>query len=485
MVKHLSFLQALPLALLGLLLNLTPTWADSNLETGYYYITNAYDETRALWGRYPYLGWNTLDKTHPGFVFYLQKAPTETNNYGETVTDNYYMQCLDYSAWFYGVPYGYVTTLTKDKGERQTVRFAKLSNGNYSFQPTTVRKDFINAKTPQYNCFGVETNSKQFTYGVKALHQTTSESTVRQWKITKLTDDELQMVLNNQLSQALMQAYATYTATTASILGTEGLITNGTSTDAWGTGSQFFGPEETSASIERSATGAYSCFAYLIDGDMGTRYQSNWQASVHAAPQFLQVDLGEDKTVNAFRLHYGKKYEYPARSVWRDITLYATNDASIALDQKASTKTDIAANPSWHKIGSYRFPTDKIVYSTAATGNLRTVEKYYKLYMDECYIDVDFAWPGDAYRYLRFYVDEPLIYNSYTGKDFTFNELQIYERTEPAVVHSKQAEAKALLSAISAAESKLSASTATEEDITTCKRPLTKCLKKPASASPK
>lgn len=472
MSKHLSFLRILPLAMLGLLLNLTPSRADEDLETGFYFITNVSDETKALWGRYPYLGWNTLDKTQPGFVFYIEKAPTETNNNNETVTDNYYLQCVDYSAWFYGVPAGYVTTLTKDRSERRTVRFAKLSDGNYSFQPTTLRFDFKNLQLPQNNFFGVESDHK--TYSVDGLSQWTSNGNLKHWKLTKLTADELQTVLNNLLSQTLMEAYSTYNTATASFLGTDKLITEGTSSDAWGTGSQFFGPEEPSASVENSSSGAYSAFSYLIDGNMTNRYQATWQAAVHAAPQFLQVDLGEGKTVNAFRLHYGKNGYWPSRSVWRDITLYATNDASIALDQTASTKSDIASNTSWHKIGSYRFPTDQIINPAEATANERDIDKYYKLYEDERYIDIDFAWAGDAYRYLRFYVDEPLLYNNATGKDFTLSELQIYERKEPAIIHSKQIEAQALSSAISTAENKLSSGTATSDDIKTLQEAIDK-----------
>jgi hypothetical protein len=181
---------------------------------------------------------------------------------------------------------------------------------------------------------------------------------------------------------------------------TKGLITNADDNDP--DNNQLWGTEEPSAD--------YSSYAHLIDGDLGTCFQATWNSSAATPPQWLQVDL-KDHPVQNFQFYFGlRDGNWGALEQWSDITLYATNDETVAKDENVKTLDQVKTYDAWKEIGEYQLPTD--LAKTQLDGSNRGF--YYSINrMDQ------------AYRFLRFFVNST--YSPQANMMFTIGEFQLYE----------------------------------------------------------
>lgn len=183
---------------------------------------------------------------------------------------------------------------------------------------------------------------------------------------------------------------------------TNGLITNADDNDP--DNNQLWGTQEPSAD--------YSSYNHLIDGDLNTCFQSTWSSDTASPPQWLQVDL-EDQPVQNFQFYFGlRDGMWGALEQWSDITLYATNEESLAKDENIQTIDQVMTYDGWKKVGEYQLPTDIATSNPDGSGR----GFYYSINrMDQ------------AYRYLRFFVNST--YSPQANMMFTIGEFQIYKNT--------------------------------------------------------
>lgn len=174
------------------------------------------------------------------------------------------------------------------------------------------------------------------------------------------------------------------------------LITNATDGSAE---NQFWGTQEPGA-----VTDGYSRYAHLIDGTTSTCFQSTWSTSVATPPQPFQVDL-RDHPVKNFAFEFGlRDGDWGYRELWTDVTLYATNDATVAAQDAKSFNAS-----TWDKIAHLTdFPTDWISGDNNRYFTYRVVDMAQK-----------------EYRFYRFMVNQTLVPQS--NMMYTIGEFQMYE----------------------------------------------------------
>lgn len=378
----------------------------ANIESGYYYILSKGSESKAMLNMNLLLGWDPLERGNPQFIFYLSSSGTGDNEY--------WMQSLADSSYFSVVPAYYVTQNSKDINERQALIFEKQDDGGFKIRPVNVRPDHSTSSYKEHGNFSAGNNWP--SSGAPTVHHALAQWTGDSWHLEKVPDAELATA---RLKGLVALAVETYKNTFLSSTEETGLIGEVNPTDkATGAGSPFY-------TTCQQTSDNNSSFANLIDGNTKTYFQSSWTASVAPKPQWIQVDLGKDKNIKAFQLKLGLRDgiwgsdEQPA-----DITLYGTNDESLAMSTTIKTKAQVNEQSGWTRIGEYNMPLDQA--QTTEKGSWTGYTRITSSTASNRYITKDFFMPQGAFRYVRFYVNETVVPAS-DNRDLTFGEWQMYK----------------------------------------------------------
>jgi hypothetical protein len=445
---------------LGLLGVSSPAMADwSTFQNGYYYITAMNgSEERAAYMNNTKLSWDPIERGNPSFMFYLEKTNTK---------DQYYMQSLSEGSWFGDVLAYYVTGFYPTKEQRLATIFAPNSDGEtYKWRPAKMRPDHSDAEQySQYGNFGFDGQTARDANGdgTPDAYHALSQWGGADWKLEAVPESELNSA---KMSLSLRKAFDVYNSAQLYTVSTDPLITNvdETADPATGEPSQFF-------AICQRTDDANSSFANLIDGNADdNHFQSTWttETGVTKYDQWLQVDVsadGTDKQVAGFQLKLGlRSNAWGSAQQPTDITLYATNDETIAKDADISAIQTVANTDGWVKIGDFNLPYDKALkYVNGNWGDqyLATING------DEAknrWLTKDIVLMGNKYRFLRFYMNEMAVNNS-DNHQFTFSQFQLYEIPDPAVSDAQKDKVDALKSLIEDGQAKVKAGTVTADDI--------------------
>jgi hypothetical protein len=426
-------------ALLGVNVSMLAQTGTTSIESGYYYIYANGSETQAIENMNLFLRWDPLERGNAAFIFHLQKADD-----GE---DQYWMQSLADSSWFYGCTNYYITEMRAKESDKRTIRFVPQDDGTFKIRPTESRPD-LTGENEQYNFFlPQDTRTDVTPYDYHPLAQWSGSS----WTIEKVPDYELTTAeLNINLNKALDCLTSAFKYTTSS----EELITNGNAKDeSTGDGSQFL-------SVCQRTDDASSSFANLIDRNTSTYFQSTWDNSM-VSPQWIQVDAG--KELDAFQLKIGvRDGVWGSAEQWTNVSLFATNDMTTANNLNVASIDQVEANPNWTRIGDYTFSTDKsLVYGS---GNWNKQQLQIVSDLTDRYLTKNFILPDGKYRYLRFYVNQTAIPQS-DNKDFTLGELQMYENTNVTVNSNVATEVENLKGLIAKTKNLILSNTGTSTDV--------------------
>lgn len=454
MKRVLSFL----VAFLGLLGVSSPAMADwTTFANGYYYVSamNGTDE-RAIYSNSTKLSWDPIERSNPAFIFYLEKA-------GET--NQYYMQALLDGKWFSGVPAYYATECSATKENRQAVIFDPNTDGEtYKMRPAKMRPDYSDPEAyKQHGNFGFDGNKDANGDGTPDFYHAFSQWGGADWKLTPVPETELNSA---KMSLALRKAFEAFNSAQLYTVSSDPLITNvdETADPATGEPSQFF------ALCQRTSD-TNSSFANLIDSTSNGKYfQSTWttETNITKDDQWLQVDAsadGSDKQIAGFQLKLGLRNDaWGSAQQPTDITIYATNDETIAKDADISAIQTVANTNGWVKIGDINLPYDKALkYVNGNWGDqyLATVNG------DEAknrWITKNIVMMGGKYRFIRFYMNQMAVNNS-DNHQFTFARFQLYEIANPAVAEAQKEKVDALKSLIEDAQAKVKADNVSADDL--------------------
>lgn len=458
--------------LAALIVGFSLTSASAAIESGYYYVKTG---SNAMINEARFLGWDTFKAGNVAMMFYI-----------ENISDNeYYMQSLDDGNWFSNTNC-YYTAEMRGIEDRVSLTFEPNGDG-YKIRPTAPRADYPNgvytSTTTTKNEDGTETKTtttlKYTDYGNFAcdpaqstLHGSGSgrsasgdafpkrplgQWTGATWTFEAVPEAELNLA---QLKVNLRHALDVYNQARDYTVGDK-LITDA---------SQITGgsrqPED------------YSSFANLIDGDLGTCYQATWSTSIWPVangPQWLQVDLGEGNDQSDLELRFGLRNNFWGTvEQWRDVTVYATNDATAAAATENTTMSDLASNTAWTRVADLMLTEGMAVdrNSRKPMASKNNITDYYKNYWkllqhwdvaqhtSNRYIIKDFSLT-QPYRYLRFYVNTTVSRFS-NNTEFTIGEFQLYGTSGA----SNATDVTTLASQIDAANAALRAGAATAEQVT-------------------
>lgn len=425
--------------LLGVNVSMMAQSATTSIESGYYYIYANGSETQAIENMNLFLRWDPLERGNAAFIFHLQKADD-----GE---DQYWMQSLVDSSWFYGCTNYYITEMRANENDKRTIRFVAQDDGTFKIRPTESRAD-LTGGNEQYNFFQPQDTRTDVTpHDYHPLAQWSGSS----WTVEKVPDYELTTAeLNIDLTKALDCINNAFKYTTSS----EKLITNGNAKDeSTGDGSQFL-------SVCQRIDDTNSSFANLIDGNTATYFQSTWDNSM-VSPQWIQVDAG--KELDAFQLKIGIRDGFwGSAEQCTNFSLFATNDMTTANNLNAVSIDQVESDPNWTRIGNYTFSTDK----SLAYGDGNWNKKQLQIVSDltDRYLTKNFILPDGKYRYLRFYVNQTVIPQS-ENQEFTLGELQMYENTNVTVNSNVATEVENLKGLIAKTKILISSNTGTSTDV--------------------
>ena len=415
----------------------------TDIATGYYYVYA--NEAQALVNINKMLKWDPLQRGNAAFIFYIEKAGD-----GEDFAE-YWVQSLYDDSWFSCVPNYYITEF---RGEDEKARFVfdPIDGGGYGIRPLWDRPDMTKESGNWDHNWMQTTASRSTSFsGTTGDYHPLAQWTKQSWYVEQVPDYELATA---KLRVALKKAIVAYQNANQYTVGEEGLITNVESDDpATGYGSQFL------STCQRNE--AYSSFANLIDGDLGTCFQATWSAEESSAPQWLQIDAS--KEVEGFQLKIGlRNSDWGSIGMWQDITLFATNDENAANDLALTTIEDVIADPAWVRIGEYEYSTSLcLAYGEGNWG--MTQLKAHPTNTDR-WMTKDFLLFGNKYRYLRFFVNQTMNPHS-ENKDFTLGEVQIYEISNTTVNASISEKVNALKDLIEKTKTMIAEQSGTEADV--------------------
>lgn len=391
--------------LCGLLCSLSAA-ETANIESGYYYILSKGSESKAMININMLLGWDPLERANPQFIFYISPSGTGDNRY--------WLQSLADSSYFSVIPGYYVTQNSKDINERQALIFEKQSDGGFKIRPVNIRPDH-NATT--YALQGNFSAGNTWpSSGAPTVHHALAQWTGDSWHLEKVPDAELATARLKGLIALGIETYKN-----AFILSKDDaeIIREVKPTDtATGVGSPFY-------TTCQQTSDSRSSFANLIDGNTNSYFQSSWNASTAPKPQWIQVDLGKNSKIRAFQLKLGlRDGAWGSNEQPSDITLYGTNDESLAMSTTVKTKAQVDAQSGWTRIGEYNMPLDQAL--TTEKGNWTGYTRITTSKGSNRYITRDFFMPQGTFRYVRFYVNETVLPGS-DNRDLTFGEWQMYK----------------------------------------------------------
>lgn len=254
---------------------------------------------------------------------------------------------------------------------------------------------------------------------------TSTSYNYRNWMINRVTDQALidsivnssgQAQVNEAMNAALAQAEPAYKAVFKYDVDlNDGLITETVEGD---TKTDTQKPRQGQL-VGTQVNDTYTSYANLIDGNLGSCFQSTWTASQWDAqvdnatgkarnPQWLQADL-RGNPVDNFEFYFGlRDNNWGWREFWNDIDIYATNDEALA----GEDATDLSQ---WTHVGNYN---DLLSYMQPANAGENTTGRY--IYYPVTGLD-------QQYRYLRFCVNSTLQVQA--NMMFTIGEFQIYKLT--------------------------------------------------------
>lgn len=460
-----------------LVLGFSLTSASAAISNGYYYIKTG---SNAMINEARFLGWDTFKSGNIAMMFYIENISG----------DEYYMQSLDDGNWFSNQNAGYITEMRGEE-DRASVTFEPNGTG-FKIRPTAPRADYPNGvytrttttideqgdtttttTTLNYTdygnfaCDGARStlngsyNSDSKTYSGDAFpKRPLGQWTGAIWTVEAVPEAELNLA---QLKVNLRRALDVYNQARDYTVG------NALITDA----SQLSGgsrqPED------------YSSFANLIDGDLSSCYQATWSNSIWPVangPQWLQVDLGESNAQSDLELRFGLRSNFWGTvEQWRDVTIYATNDATAAAATENTTMTDLASNTAWTRVADLMLTEGMAVDRTSRkpmaskSGITDYYQNYWKLLQhwdvaqntSNRYIIKNFSLT-QSYRYLRFYVNTTVSRFS-DNMEFTIGELQLYGTSGA----SSATDVSTLASQIDAANAALRTGSATSDLVSSLK----------------
>lgn len=442
-----------------LIVGFSLTSASAAIENGYYYVKTG---SNAMINEARFLGWDTFKAGNVAMMFYI-----------ENISDNeYYMQSLDDGNWFSNTNCGYTAEM---RGIEDRVSLTFEPNGDgYKIRPTAPRADYPNgvytSKTTtlkytdygNFACDAAHSTLHGSGSGSKASGEAFPKRPLGQWTgatwtVEAVPEAELNLA---QLKVNLRHALDVYNQARDYTVGDK-LITDA---------SQITGgsrqPED------------YSSFANLIDGNLGTCYQATWDKSIWPVangPQWLQVDLGEGNAQSDLELQFGLRNDFWGTvEQWRDVTIYATNDATAAAATEKTTMSDLASNTAWTRVADLMLTEGMAVDRSsrkpmASRDNALDYYKNQKKLLqhwdvaqstNDRYIIKNFSLT-QPYRYLRFYVNTTVSRFS-DNTEFTIGEFQL-NSTSGA---SNATDVSTLTSQIDAANAALRAGSATAEQVT-------------------
>lgn len=462
--------------LAALIVGFSLTSASAAISNGYYYIKTG--SSNAMINEARFLGWDTFKSGNMAMMFYIENISG----------DEYYLQSLDDGNWFSNQNAGYITEM-RGIEDRASITFEPKGTG-YKIRPTAPRADYPNGVDKRnsqhkytdygnFTCDGVhnilngsswkdttyttsgEINKVTTKYSGDAFPQRSlGQWTGATWTVEAVPEAELNLA---QLKVNLRRALDVYNQARDYTVGSA-LITDST---------QF--------SAVSQQPESYSSFANLIDGNLGTCYQATWDNSKWAVangPQWLQVDLGEGNAQSDLELQFGLRNNFWGTvEQWRDVTIYATNDATAATATENTTMADLASNTAWTRVSDLLLTEGMAVDRTSrkpmASKNDITdyYQNYWKLlqhwdvaqHTSNRYIIKNFSLT-QPYRYLRFYVNTTV--SRFSGNmEFTIGDFQLYGTSGA----SNATDVSTLASQIDAANTALRAGSATADLVSSLK----------------
>lgn len=424
----------------------------TNLDNGYYRVISNSDKSAAFRYLTHQLHWDKLDKTAPDEIFYLEKSSDTTYPYStdEGGFQYYQVQSLATGEWFSGQTDYSRYEMHGDMSSRLPLDFARQGDGTYLVRTPGIRWDFGTTYDHTYAGMCLMP-SKQRNY--KYFNQWNNTGGTYAWRVEKVTDAELNAA---KMRLAVKEAYKIYNSRLAYDEDSVGLINIPTkASDTYGTGTPIF----VSGSIN-DGTGSAD-FTHLVDGKTSTYFQSAWsgkyadKTTAVTAPQFFQVDLGEDATSRGVRMKMGlREGSWGCSSQPAAITLFATNDSEAAAGD--FTLADCSSDSKWLKIGESKLDESKsVTYTTSHNVSQCTWNNA----SANTYLYENFGLKDETYRYLRFYVNNTLFPNS-DLMDYCLSELQLYDLEDVAVIGSKKYLVNQLNNAVKTAEDVLKAGAA-------------------------
>lgn len=416
----------------------------TTLADGYYRIVSNSDKNAAFRYLTHQLHWDVLDRTAPDEIFYLEKSTDTTYPYStdEGGFQYYQIRNLATGEWYSGQTDYTRYEMHGDLSSRLPLDFARQGDGTYLVRTPGIRWDFGTTYDHTYAGMCLMP-SKQRAY--KYFNQWNNSGGTYAWRVEKVTDAELNAA---KMRLAVKEAYKIYNSRLAYDEGTTGLISiPNNASDLYGTGTPIF----VSGSVKEGSTSGD--FTYLVDGKTSTYFQGAWSgkyadnSTAISAPQFFQVDLGEDATSRGVRMKMGlREGGWGCSSQPAAITLYATNDSEAASGDY--TLADCAANSQWLKIGESKLDeSNSVTYTTAHNVSQCT----WKTAAANTYLYENFGLKDQTYRYLRFYVNNTLFPNT-DLMDYCLSELQLYDLEDVAVIGSKTYLVNRLNDAVTTAE---------------------------------
>lgn len=315
------------------------------------------------------------------------------------------------SGRFIGSYNGSVVTTTS--GQEVAQKFAYINNGIWNASNTA------NDGTYTLFTYGTETS------GAIVIN---TGYTHNQWMLRKVTDQALidslvnsssQVQINEAMNAALAQAEPAYKAVFKYDVDlTDGLIKEVDEKNP--RNGQIVGTQEPSATNTENVSANYSAYQFLIDGNLGSCFQSTWNTGVWDAggdrapsvgtdnPQWLQVDL-RNNPVDNFEFLFGLRAgDWGWKECWTDIDIYGTNSEALA----GEDATDLAQ---WSHIGKF---TDLTSYMRPKDASMNSDNR--NIYYPVTGVD-------QKYRYLRFCVNNTIVPQA--NMMYTIGEFQVYALT--------------------------------------------------------
>lgn len=403
------------------------------------------------------LSWDPLERTNPAFIFKLEKADNDSC---------FYMQNLLSETWYWDTPAFYFCEF-RDKTQRNPILFEKDdSTGLYKIRQETPRQDYIRNQGEWPIRGNFTTTQTMYLYGNGSVYHPVAQSTYYSvWTLEKVSDADLKAA---QMKVALRKAVQIYNDQSTYVLSDTPLITNVPDDCDPQTGEpgQFF-------SYCQSRTDANTSLAHLIDGSnsAASHFLSTGDAEIASKPQYIQVDVSADdteKSVGGVQLKIGitngdrGTVEFPT-----DITVYATNDATIAETTDISTIEEVEAQANWKKIGDYNLNTSQVLTTRSGqwSGFTRTAIREDNQ-NDNRSETKDIVFPDNQkYRFIRFYVNNTTV-NATNNHQFDIAELQLYELENPSSADAQTSAIETLRNLIASGNEKVSNKTVTDADLT-------------------